>query len=307
MMVLKFNKFERIAGAFILVAVVGSVMTAVSVAVKQGWFEKKTAYSTHFENADGIHPGTVVQMAGLRVGEVEDVELQGDNTIKVNFYILGKYQKRIRNDSKAQLIRPFIIGERVLEVSVGSDSEAELAENSLMKSEESMDIMTIISGKKLGSYFGRISSILENLNEVISALMNKERTQTMVKMFDKLDPLITNLNLMTIEMTRMSQEVNLILPELNKTHPKMGRDLAMITKNLASVADQLRVLGPVMDEIGDQLPATARRAVEALNEATILIKAMQKSFFVRSSVAEVRDEEAKDPNRRTPASKAKKP
>jgi ABC-type transporter Mla subunit MlaD len=121
MMHVKFNKFERVAGLFVLLAIVGSIVTALSVAVKQGWFENKFKYQTVFNSADGIHSGTVVQMAGLRAGSVEEIELLGNNKIKVVFYVMGKFQNRIRSDSKTQLVRPFVIGDRVLEVSVGSD------------------------------------------------------------------------------------------------------------------------------------------------------------------------------------------
>lgn len=303
MMVVKFNKFERIAGLFILIAVAGSVFTAISVAVKQGWFEKKFYYSSLFENADGIHPGTTVLMAGLRVGEVEEVELQGDNKIKVNFHVQGKYQNRIREDSLAHLIRPFIIGDRVLEVTVGSDAARPVVEHTQIPSEETIDIMTLISGKKMGNYFSKISGILENLNEVVSALTNKERTRSMVRMFDKLDPLISNLNMMSLEVVQMGREINLILPALNKAHPQMGQDLAVIVRNLNQLTTQFKVLGPAIEGVGEDLPQAAHRMVEALTEATILIKAMQKSMFVRGSVREVHEEEAETNKKRRPSSK----
>jgi hypothetical protein len=54
----------------------------------------------------------------------------------------------------------------------------------------------------------------------------------------------------------------------------------------------------------------AKRALEALDEATVLMKAMQKNFFLRSSVQEVVEEENKEVKEgvRAPArEKSKKP
>lgn len=320
-MAIKFNKFERVAGMFILVALVGSLLAAVSVAVKQGWFETKVWYHTFFQNADGVHPGTVVQIAGLRAGSVEDVELQNDNRIKVLFYVHGKFQNRVRSDSKAHLIRPFIIGDRVLELSVGGETEQLLAEHSLLKSEETIDLMTILSGKAMGNYFSKISVLLENMHEILEAFSSKDRTRSVVRIFDRLDPLLGNLNHMSTEVIKLSkqithqdnvkkvlsnavvltEELNHVLPELNRKNPQLASDLALVTKNLSQMTTDLKVIGPAFSAIGNDMPQAAKRAVEALNEATILIKAMQKSFFVRNSVDEVKTEEAKEA-RRTPSS-----
>lgn len=308
----KFNKYERVAGAFVLAAVGGVLLTAVSVAVRQGWFATKSYYSTTFEVADGVHPGTIVQMAGLRAGAVEDVELQADNKIKVSFYVLDKFQPRIRRDSTASLIRPFIIGDRVLEVTVGSELSPEMPQHQSLASAETMDIMTLLSGKALGTNLAKLSTTLENLAHMVEALTSKDRTQSLVRIFDRLDPLLANIEVMANEMTKLSrqathkgnlqsvvgnlavttQELNNILPELNRANPELAKDVAEMSKNLAGLTKDFRVLGPALNAVGPELPQATKRAVEALNETVVMLKAMQKSMFIRGSVQEVREEEA---------------
>lgn len=316
----KFNKIERVAGLFVLLAIAGVLVTAVSVAVRQGWFATKVYYSTTFENADGIHPGTLVQMAGLHAGAVEDVELQSDNKIKVNFYVLSKFQLRIRQDSTAQLIRPFIIGDRALEVSVGSEALPEVAQHQMISSIETLDIMSLLSGKSLGTHLVKLSATLENLAHMVEALTSKDRTQSLVRIFDRLDPLLASVEVMSMEMTKLSRqatykgnlqnvvsnlsvtthELNNILPDLNRENPELAKDIAQMSKNLVSLTNDFKVLGPALKSVGPELPQATHRAVEALNETVIMLKAMQKSMFIRGSVQEVREEEAKQ---RKPAAK----
>jgi phospholipid/cholesterol/gamma-HCH transport system substrate-binding protein len=308
----KFNKYERVAGVFVLAAVLGVLLTALSVAVRQGWFATKSYYSTIFETADGVHPGTIVQMAGLRAGAVEDVELQADNKIKVSFYVLDRFQPRIRRDSSTQLVRPFIIGDRVLEVTVGSELSPEMPQHQSLVSAETVDIMTLLSGKSLGSNLAKLSTTLENLAHMVEALTSKDRTQSLVRIFDRLDPLLANIEIMANEMTKLSrqatykgnlknvvgnlavttQELNNILPELNRENPELAKDLAEMSKNLAGLTKDFRVLGPALNAVGPELPQATKRAVEALNETVVMLKAMQKSMFLRGSIQEVRDEEA---------------
>lgn len=318
-MKVKFNKYERVAGIFVGLAILGSIFVALSVAVKQGWFEKKYKFNTVFENADGVHPGTYVQMAGLRAGSVDDVELLSDNKIKVHFYVLGKFKDRIKEDSVATLVRPFIIGERVLEVSVGSESKPHLSEQISMKSAEAIDIMTLMSGKNIGGHLEKIAEMMENLRVVMEAFLDKHRTAAMVKIFDRLEPLLLSFQSMSREVTKLSKqatkddylpelmknlalttkEINLILPEMNKQNPNLASDLAKVTQNLAILTHDFKALGTAVNEVGPELPSASRRAVEALNETVVLLKAMQKSFLLKGNVEDVKEEES----RRIPASK----
>ncbi|WP_413570506.1 MlaD family protein [Bdellovibrio sp. HCB117] len=309
MMKVKFSKFERIAGLFIVVAILGIILTAISAAVKQGWFEPKVRYTTTFENADGLHQGTLVQMSGLRAGAVESVELESDNRIRVSFYILGKFQDRVRENSTVQLIRPFIIGERVLDLSVGHDQFQVLPAQSAVKSLETVDLMTLMSGKNMNSYLSKLGGILESMQVIMDAFADKSRAESMVRVIDRLDPLMKNLNTMSTEVIKLSRqathedgvqklvgnlavttkEINRILPELNEENPQLAKDLAVMTQNLATVT---RALGPAVKAVEPELPGASIRLVEALNETVVVLKAMQKSFFMRGSVREVRDEEA---------------
>jgi phospholipid/cholesterol/gamma-HCH transport system substrate-binding protein len=293
MMKIRLTHYERIAGLFVLFAIVGCLVTAVSVAVKQGWFEDKVYFQTYFENADGLHEGTVVQMAGLRAGSVSDVQLESDNKIKVIFYVLGKFRGKVKKDSTAQLIRPFLIGDRMLDISVGSPHETVLAEKSNVQSQEATDVMSLLSGKKLGIYMSQTAQMLENLKTVMEAFLSKNRTENMVKIFDKLAPLIENMNTMSVEVTKLSKQAT----DQNNMKNTLN-NVAILTAELNKTLPHLT---EAMKEIGPEMPKTAKRAVEALEEATILIKAMQKSLFMRSNVEEVRAQERS----RLPAAKLK--
>lgn len=314
MMKIKFNKFERVAGFLVLATIVGGIATAITVAIKQGWFDKKIYYTTTFENADGVHPGTLVQISGLRAGNVEDVELQNDNKIKVRFYVNYKFAHRIKQDSQAQLIRPFIIGDRVLDLTVGAEGSEPLPPDSFILSHETVDMMTLLSGKKLGNYLASIVDMTENLKELAVALLDKNRTKSLIHMFDRIDPLLKNLNTMSVEVIKLSKqatqdenlgvvlgnlktttsELNAMIPALQEKAPNMANDVASIVENLAILTKEFKVVVPALAEVAPDLPHASRRAVEALDEAVVLLKAMQKSMFLKGNVEDVREEEAQE-------------
>lgn len=321
-MKVKFSKFERIAGIFVLTAILGFMASLVMVAARQGWFESKISYSTKFASADGIHNGTVVQIAGLRAGSVDSVELLGDNQVLVTFTIFEKFQAKVTESSTTQLVRPFVIGERVLEITAGKDGESFLVAGTDIPSTETMDLMSLLGGKQIGGMLATFSSLLDNLKVLAEAFTDKNRTQSIIDVFDRIEPLVRNLNSMSVEVIKISkqitkdenlgrvmaelatttEELNKLLPAMNEQAPHLATDMAQLVVNLSELTKEFKVVIPALAAVAPELPQTSRRAVEALDEAVVLMKAMQRSFFVKSHAQDVREDEAKKKNLRQPAS-----
>jgi phospholipid/cholesterol/gamma-HCH transport system substrate-binding protein len=264
-------------------------------------------------------------MAGLRAGSVTKVELKTNSEIYVRFEVSEKFHDRVREDSVVRVVRPFIIGEKVLDVEVGSDSAPMVAENGAIRSEATADMMDLISGRTLAPYIETVGRMMENLRVVAEAILDPERSKNIVKIFDDLHPLVKNMNAMSREATSLIQQVNskkklshvvdnlvvmtdgvnAMLPmvkELSKNSPELAADLAKIARNMAILTDEVQKTLPMMKEIGPELPRASRRAIEALDETVVTLKALQKSFLLRGNVKDVRDEEAKREEMRAPAS-----
>jgi phospholipid/cholesterol/gamma-HCH transport system substrate-binding protein len=308
----KFNKYERTAGLFVLTSIIGGLAVFVGTAITKGWFERRVHFTTSLKTAQGVREGTQVQIAGLRAGTVTDVELKSNNDVLVIFEISEKFRERVRKDSVVRLVRPFIIGEKVLEIEVGSESVPAAEEASVLVSEATTDIMDLVSGRTLGPYLDTIGKMTENLRFVAETLLDPERSKAMVKIFDEIQPLVKNMSSMAGEATELirdvngkkqlkrmvsnllavTDEVNRMLPMLAKESPQLASDLTKIARNMAILTDEVQKTLPMMSQIGPELPRASRRAIEALDETVVTLKALQKSILLRGSVKDVRDEEA---------------
>lgn len=339
-MKVKFNTYERVAGLFVLGAILGGFFTMVGVAIQQGWFETKVTFTTHLKNADGIRPGTVVQMAGLRAGQVVSVDLQSSDEIKVVFEISEKYHSMVRQNSIVRTIRPFIISEKVLDISIGDSKLPMIAKGGHITSEPTADIMDLISGRLLSPHLDSLTKMFDSIHMIAEAILNPERSQDFIHIFDQLAPLAKNMNELSREVTTLlrgtgkrkkgliqvvqnlhttTNELNRMLPELNKVvphvakftpaiveeGPKVAGDLAKIAANLAVLTDEIQKTLPAvkaaLEEVGPEFPRATRRAIEALDETVVTLKALQKSFLLRSNAREVREEEAARERSRIPA------
>lgn len=319
-MKVKFNKFERVAGIFVLAALVGSFSATLGVAIQKGWFASKVTYKTILGSADGIYNGTIVQIAGLRAGSVKSVELVSNDEVLVEFEIFEKFQNRVRQDSFVQVIRPFVIGEKVFDVTVGTKEFEAIKPGEVVPSKPGLDLMDLFSGRKLAPFINTINALAINLQTLAEAFADNKRTHSFVELFDNLNPLVKNLNSMSqkvvnvtdivTEKKRLHQvldnvilithELNQVLPEMNKELPTLGQDISQMVRNLNELTEEFKKLTPAIGVIAPDLPRVSKRAVEGLDELVVTLKALQKSFLLRGNVRDVKEEES-SLNQREPA------
>lgn len=314
-MKIKFNKFEKTAGVFVGVAILSCVVAMLGIAVKNGWLSRKVPYYIELESADGVHSGTIVQIAGLRVGSVVSVDLTGSDHVLVRFEVLERFKAKIKKDSTVQMYRPFILADKVLEISPGADAQELLPAGTKIPVVAAYDVMDFLSGKKMTTVLSSFDNLADSLRVVGTAFANKERTQRLVDMLDRLNPLVNNLNQMSLEvvkvasvanknrraeiiidnLAKVSTELEAALPGITKEVPDLGVQLGQIVRNLNVLTTEFQKLTPAINAIAPDLPRSSKRAVEALDEMVITLKALQKSFILRGNVNEVRDEEKRQP------------
>lgn len=314
-MKVKFNKFEKVAGVFVGVAILSCLAGMIGVAVKNGWLSSKVPYQVDLESADGVHSGTIVQIAGLRVGAVTSVDLLGSDRVHVKFEILERFASKIKKDSVVQMYRPFVLADKVLEISPGAEDAEVLAPGSSIPVVAAYDVMDFLSGKKMTTVLASFDNLADSLRVIGVAFANKERTQRLVDMLDRLNPLVNNLNQMSVEvvkitsvanknrraeviidnLAKVSEELQAALPGITKEVPDLGVQLGQIVKNTNVLTTELQKLTPAINAIAPDLPRTSKRAIEALDEMVVTLKALQKSFILRGNVNEVRDEENRRP------------
>ena len=108
-------------------------------------FEKKLRIKTRFENADGLHSGADVQLAGVSIGKVDNVQFlppdapEGERieaTLLVSQTLDNKpITELIRTDSTAQLVATSVLGnDKMINITPGTSKGTPFDPNDLLKS-----------------------------------------------------------------------------------------------------------------------------------------------------------------------------
>ena len=114
---------ELKVGLLVVAALVVAALAVFFIGKDDRLFGRKARYFVRFESVSGLAEGSPVQLDGVVVGNVRDVNLPTDikqHEITVWLAIDRRYAGRIRNDSTAKIKTLGLLGDRFIALSSGS-------------------------------------------------------------------------------------------------------------------------------------------------------------------------------------------
>lgn len=186
---------ELRVGIFVVGAILVLIFLILNASGDISFFKSKLHVRAQFANADGLHTGSEVRLAGVRVGKVDDVKLLQPTAdpaapkVEVKLALDGKIDgvpisDRIRKDSVAQLASPGLLGnEKLISITPGTSASQPIKENDLLTPAPQSSTITDLtqSGadltKQLNEVAAQINDITRKVNEgpgTASRLLNDE-------------------------------------------------------------------------------------------------------------------------------------
>jgi ABC-type transporter Mla subunit MlaD len=291
------------------------------------WFEPKNTYFTHVRDADGLRLGSIVTIAGLRVGEVTALDVDKDNRIVVTLSVKSAVAQRIKNDSIATVFRTFIIGDKRIELTPGSDDHPALADHGVLAGKDTTDLAEFLSGKKLSEIMEHVESLIGGLNTVLKEtdhILEKYRDGTFDKTLTLVNPALDNfiqlsddLIVMTKELKKESKTLPRVVGQGDKVLSSLragfldnhlaegtltdARDvfkdarmaLGKADTIMTPIAERRALIASLLKNLDDMSsdlrknPDYAAQALTALHELTITLKALQRTWFLSDHAKDV--------------------
>jgi len=133
-------------GAFILVALAIFIGLVYFLGRQAGLFERQYRLVAGFTQIGGLIEGATVRLAGVPVGRVTAIQLpeSGRAKVQVELTLVRRVQSRVRADSVARIETLGLLGDKIVEVSLGSPDALLLPEGSELRTEEPFDTNRLV-------------------------------------------------------------------------------------------------------------------------------------------------------------------
>jgi phospholipid/cholesterol/gamma-HCH transport system substrate-binding protein len=173
-------------GALVLVAVLLFMGFVLSIGQRSTLFQERYSLITTFSSTEGLAVGAPIRLAGLTVGNVTRISFDRDpknRRIAMTLSVERRIQDRIREDSVASIGTIGLVGDKVLDITVGSFDRPVLPPGGRLASVDPLDYSVLLQkGDRILDHVTRISASLDeylaggdqtgkrNLNEALHSL-----------------------------------------------------------------------------------------------------------------------------------------
>jgi phospholipid/cholesterol/gamma-HCH transport system substrate-binding protein len=233
-------------------------------------FEKKLHLRAHFTAADGLREGSEVQLAGVRIGKVDSVELLPPDTdedakiearLTVDHDLNGRpINERIRTDSTAQLVAVSLLAnDKLINISPGTSRGDAVQENTILESRESTTINNLTeTGNELLDQIKRLSI---PANEILSKANRGEGTLGRIVNDESL---YRNLDTTIADAKTTIRKLQVTLDKVNNGEGSAGRLI-----NDRALYDNLNKTVAQIESITNELKAGRGTAGKVLNDEAL--------------------------------------
>ncbi len=157
---------ELRSGIVIVVAIILLSLGILQLGSRAGLFTRTYTLFVYMDDSQGLKAGSIVRLAGLDVGNVEDINFSPqpqNRKIVVRMAIRKKYMDRIRQDSVASIKTIGLLGDKYVDITVGSPESPIVQPGGALKEIQESRLTNVLSGASSG---------LEALNVVLAQLKN---------------------------------------------------------------------------------------------------------------------------------------
>src|SRR6266545_111583 len=134
-------------GAFILVGLGAFLAIIYMLGAQARYFERKYNLYADFTEVGGLTEGATVRLAGVQIGRVTRVELppHPGGKVRVTLTITRRFTDRIRRNSEARIVTQGLLGDKLVEVTVGTADQPPLKSGDVLVSRDPFEMQQMFA------------------------------------------------------------------------------------------------------------------------------------------------------------------
>lgn len=214
-------------------------------------------YKLHssFEKAFGLRPGTRVQISGVDVGQISNMEIEGEG-VKMEFVIRKQYQNWITDSAKVFAIRDQnLISARVINIDVNRGKGKILQDGDFLPPGQAQDIETVL--ETANQLLGRVNDLIDAADTLVAMAMDTGTTVGALfgsrGLYDNLNRQLNRLDDITYVGKKVLFQTSGLLDTLQFAMPELLGKVNVITDDVGSLMGELKPLPHRVDILMDNV------------------------------------------------------
>ncbi len=293
-----FTHKEQVAGGFLLVLIIFTVVTLLVIAQGKGWFQRQNTYLIKFRQGYNLHQGSLVKMFNAEVGKVAMLgitQTTGQPQVEVTLKVNEEYANLIRQDSVAEVVSPTLIGSEYVEISPGTSGYPKIEPYGTIPSRERKSVTEHLAELASEENIQKVKAMLGHLAQFSEDLRNDEKIlQAALKHIDEVfldlaegkgtlgmlvmqKDLYNRMNQAIDHMDKFLVEAKILMVDFKPTASNLG----VFTKSINQEIEPLKAIVANIKAGSEELPDLMEAATGTARSAKQTMDAIKANPLIR--------------------------
>ncbi len=183
-------------GVFVIMGLAAAGLITFLIGDQHGLFASKETFYAAFSDVQGLGRGAVVRMGGVDIGSVSEVGYSDDlkdTELRVELRIYAADVDRIREDTTASIANKGLLGDKMLELSVGDPKlSPPLKPGSVIESVKTQDIASLVDDAK--QIVSDVKVVAANLKKATATLADSKFQEDLKNLIGSLNEFFVSLD-----------------------------------------------------------------------------------------------------------------
>ncbi|MBR6942865.1 MAG: MCE family protein [Fibrobacter sp.] len=218
---------------------------------------------SNFEKALGLRPGTRVQISGVDVGQISDMQIKPDgNGVLMEFSIRQEFQPMITDSAIVYAIRDQnMISARVINIDIKKGKGRVLSDGESLPAGKAQDIETIL--ETTNELLGRVSHLVDAADELVAMALDTGTTVGALfgsrALYDNIDRQINRFNDITLLSKSVLSKTSVLLDTMNSGVPSLLNRSNEVTITMGNLLNEFKTLPNQVTNILNSMDTTVGR------------------------------------------------
>ncbi len=166
------RRIDAVVGLFVLSSLALLLAVVLLIGQRQRLFEEHYEIIGTYNSVGGLQTGAEVHLAGIRVGHVKNIRFNPENRIEVVMSVSASQSERIRADSTASIRTIGLMGDRYVNITVGSEDEPKIADGGAIRTSELFEVSELMETARPA--LRNLENTIQNISVLTDQLADPE-------------------------------------------------------------------------------------------------------------------------------------
>ena len=211
-------KNEVKVGIFIILGIVGFCISVLLLGGDQMFFKARYQLKVKLPQVQGLGPGSIVSLAGVPVGNINEVLFQnGNDGIEVVMDVDESVKHRITEGTMASVKTQGALGDKYIYLTPGPLNAPALAENSYVSADAGGDLIDMITAK--GAELAQVVEVIKEVKTLLHSINEGNRTS---QLMSNLVSTTDNLNKLMVDSRKAMTHFESVAQKIDKGQGTLG-------------------------------------------------------------------------------------